>query len=216
MKKLPALVFGLLLTIGWVSVSAQKKVGEIMIVYNYSLSSPGNSGFNAVHTLFIKSHMSRSEIQSPVFSSVVIHDSKLGDAVILKEVSGQKLLIRMSASDWQDRNKRYKGIVFKNTGETKTIAGYVCNKATATTADGLNISVYYTRDITVENKDYDPLFQNLDGLPLEYQMSNSTMEIKYSLASINLNPVPASKFDIPKSGYREMTYEESKKLNVGG
>jgi hypothetical protein len=26
--------------------------------------------------------------------------------------------------------------------------------------------------------------------------------------------VPASKFDIPKTGYREMTYEESKKVNV--
>jgi hypothetical protein len=47
-------------------------------------------------------------------------------------------------------------------------------------------------------------------------MSNATMQIRYSLSSINLNPVPASKFDIPKSGYREMSYEESKKLNVGG
>ena len=40
------------------------------------------------------------------------------------------------------------------------------------------------------------------------------LTIKYTVSRINMNPVPASKFDIPKTGYREMTYEESKKTNV--
>ena len=31
------------------------------------------------------------------------------------------------------------------------------------------------------------------------------------VSKVSLNPVPVSKFDIPKTGYREMTYEESKK-----
>jgi hypothetical protein len=47
-------------------------------------------------------------------------------------------------------------------------------------------------------------------------LTNGTLTIKYTVSKINLNPVPASKFDIPKSGYREMTYDESKKLNAGG
>ncbi|HVU83950.1 MAG TPA: hypothetical protein VHC50_03870, partial [Puia sp.] len=72
-----------------------------------------------------------------------------------------------------------------------------------------DITVYYTQDIVPENKAYDPVFVNLDGLPLEYEFSKGDLHIKYVLASINLNPVPASKFDIPTSGYREMTYEES-------
>jgi hypothetical protein len=94
------------------------------------------------------------------------------------------------------------------------IAGYSCLSATASKPGGYNITVFYTRDLIPENKAYDPPFKNLDGLPLEYEFSKDKLQIKYVLASINLNPVPASKFDIPTSGYREMTYEESLKLKL--
>jgi len=59
-------------------------------------------------------------------------------------------------------------------------------------------------------------FKNLEGLPLEYELSQGKLRIKYTVSKINMNPVPASKFDIPKSGYRELTYEESRKLGIGG
>jgi hypothetical protein len=53
--------------------------------------------------------------------------------VILKEVSGQKLLIRMNPDNWAERNRMYDGILYKNTNETKEIAGYKCIKAVGQT-----------------------------------------------------------------------------------
>ena len=135
---------------------------------------------------------------------------------ILKEVSGQKLLIRLNPENWTERNRLYDGIVYKNTTETKTIAGYPCTKAIGQTASGTTITVYYTREIIPENHQYDPPFRSLDGLPLEYELTNGDLKIKYRVARISLNPVPASKFDLPRSGFREMNYEESKKMNLGG
>jgi|SRR5215467_49918 len=196
---------------------SQKKVSEFTIVYNYSVNSGGaqstqtDQAANATNSIYIKGNMSRSDMTNALFASSTIYDAKSGTAVMLKEINGQKLLIRMSADNWQDRNKRYQGLKFTNTSETKTIADYKCQQAVVTTADGLTITVFYTKELVPENKDYDPQFKNLDGLPLEYELTRGKFQIKYSLASINLNPVPASKFDIPKSGYREMTYEESKK-----
>ena len=198
---------------------AQKKVSEFTIVYNYSVQNTASKNapsFSATNTNYIKGNMSRSETVSGLASFTLIHDANTGTAVVLREVNGQKLLIRMTAENWLDKNKRYEGIRSSNTNETKTIAGYKCIKALGTTHDSLNIVVYYTRDIIPDNKDYDPEFKNLDGLPLEYELVRGSTVISYTLASINLNPVPASKFDIPKSGYREMTYDESKKLNPGG
>ena len=151
-------------------------------------------------------------MESPSFSSSTFYDSKTGTAVILKELSGQKLLIRVSPENWQDINQRDEGIVFSNTHESKTIAGYKCIKAIGKTKAGSEIIAYYTTEIAPDNKEYNPKFKNLDGLPLEYELTNGSFKIKYTVSKINLNPVPASKFDIPKSGYREMTYEESKKL----
>ena len=58
-------------------------------------------------------------------------------------------------------------------------------------------------------------FRNLPGLPVQYEIESGKMKFKYTLSKINFDPVPVSKFDFPKSGYRVMTYEENQKLQKG-
>ena len=201
------------------TAAGQKKVSELTLVYDAAISSGSKEPKmadaldGATTTVYLKGPMSRTEMVSALFSSTTIHDSKTGTAVVLREVSGQKLLIRMTAENWAEKNKRYSGITFTDTKETRTIAGYKCTKAEAKLADGTTFTVYYTTEIIPENKEYDSQFRNLNGLPLEYELVQGKLTIKYTVSKINLNPVPASKFDIPKSGYREMTYDESKKMN---
>lgn len=203
------------------TIFSQKKVSELTLVYDASISTGSNEpkmadAFDgATTTVYIKGHLSRSEMVSALFSSTTIHDSKTGSAVVLREVSGQKLLIRMTPENWQEKNRRYGGITFVNTNETKTIAGYNCIKAEAKLNDGSTFTVFYTPEIVPENKEYDYHFKNLNGLPLEYELTQGKLKIKYTVSRINMNPVPASKFDIPKSGYRELTYDESKKIKMG-
>jgi hypothetical protein len=198
----------------------QRKVSELTLVYDASISSGSKEPKMAdaldghSKTIYIKGNMSRAELVSALFSSSTIHDSKSGSSVVLKEVSGQKLLIRMTPENWAENNKRYDGITFTNTSETKAIAGYNCIKAVAKLPDGTTFTVYYTPDIVPENKEYDYQFKNLNGLPLEYELVQGKLTIRYTVSKINMNPVPANKFDIPKTGYREMTYEESKKMTA--
>jgi len=207
----PAIFFG--------RAYSQKKVSELTLVYDAAITSGSpqpkmaDAFDGATTTVYLKGNLSRSEMVSALFSSATIHDSRTGSAVVLREVSGQKLLIRLTPDNWTQKNKRYEGITFTNTTETKQIAGYNCTKAEAKLADGSVFTVYYTPEIVPENKDYDYQFRNLNGLPLEYELTQGKFRIKYTVSRINLNPVPASKFDIPKTGYREMTYEESKQMN---
>lgn len=201
------------------TVRGQKKVSELTLIYDYSVTI-GNVKSDGIgianHTIYIKGNKSRSEMTNSLFSSTTIFDASTGFAVILKEVSGQKLLIRLNPDNWTEKNQMYDGIVYKNTAETKNIAGCKCIRATGQTHSGIIISVYYTHDIIPENRQYDPAFRTLDGLPLEYELTNGNVRINYRVSKINLNPVPASRFDLPNVGYREMNYEESKKMNVGG
>jgi GLPGLI family protein len=198
----------------------QKSVSELTIVYDYlsspaaNSSTPSQGSESATHTIYIKGNMTRSEMSSALYNSAIIFDANTKSGVILKEVSGQKLLIRVSAANWIQINKPYESLVFVNSAETKTIAGYKCIKAIASIQDGYTITVFYTNEIIPANKNYNGRFRNLNGLPLEYELNNGKLSIKYVVSKINLNPVPVSKFDIPKSGYREMSYEESKKLNT--
>jgi GLPGLI family protein len=201
---------------------AQKRAGELTLVYNYALFHGGQQplsaspDFSATFTIYLKGTMSRSDLSSPVFFSSTIFNANTGQAIILREVSGQKLLIRLNQDDWADKNKGYDTLDFSSQPETKVIAGYHCQKAVATTQDSLSLTVYYTRELIPDNKLYDPMFRKLDGLPLEYELTNGHTTIKYTLASINMNPVPESKFDIPPTGFREMSYLESKKLHFVG
>jgi GLPGLI family protein len=211
------ILFTTLLTLVSLATFAQKKVAEMTLVYDARIATENaeprlvDAFDGATTTVFVKGTLSRTEMQSALASFTTIQDSRTGNGVVLQEVSGQKLLIRMTENNWKDRNKKYEGITFQKADETKTIAGYKCLKAVATTKDGLNFNVYYTTEIMPDNMDFNYEFKNLGGLPLEYELSQGKIKIRYTLSKIDLNPVPASKFDIPKAGYRELTYEESRK-----
>src|ERR1700760_1754918 len=127
---------------------AQKRISELTLVYEYSVTIEGGNKLegvgNASHTIYIKGNKSRSEMTNALFSSTSIFDANTGFGVILKEVSGQKLLIRMNPDNWTERNRLYDGITFKNTNETRIIAGYNCTKAIGQTPAGTIITVYYT------------------------------------------------------------------------
>ncbi|MEO6683162.1 MAG: GLPGLI family protein, partial [Ginsengibacter sp.] len=140
-----------------------------------------------------------------------IYNSATQSGFILKDYSGQKLLITLNSKDWENSNKKYEGIVFENTGETSVIAGYNCRKATAKLKNGTTFTVWYTTDVSMGNKDYDPQFKTLPGLAVQYEMTSTKMKFKFTLTKVSYESVPSSKFEMPKSGYRIMTYEETKK-----
>ncbi len=198
------------------TVFAQKTLSEGTIVYDIAIST-GNKepqmadAFDgATTTVYLKGGFSKTEMTSALGNEKTIHDSKLGNAVILKEYSGQKLMITLTKENWEMKNKKYNNVVFDVSNDTKTIIGYTCKKATATLTDGSTIIVYFTNDITLVNKGYDEVFKNLLGLPMQYEFVNGKIKYTYTVSSINFNPIAASIFAFPKSGYRVISYDESK------
>src|SRR5688572_13064297 len=127
MKRFFSILIIALLAAGY--TQAQRKVSELTLVYDASVTTGSKEpkladAFDgATKTIYIKGNMSRAEMAIAIFSSATIHDSRTGNSVVLREVSGQKLLIRMTSSNWAEINKRYDSITFTNTEETKVIAG---------------------------------------------------------------------------------------------
>jgi GLPGLI family protein len=202
-----------------VQTQAQKLLSEGTIQYDVSVQTGTNNPKmadvfdGATALVLIKGSHSRSELKSAIGSSITIYDSRTGNGVIMREFGAQKLLIRMNRQNWVDRNKKYDGIVFSKTGETKKIAGYNCEQAIGKLADGSSFTVFYTTEIRVENRDYDAQFKNLPGVPLEFESTVSSIKVRYTASRVSFDPVPIQRFEIPTSGYREMTYEEGMKTN---
>lgn len=200
---------------------SQKIFSEGTLVYDVSIqtgnnSQSGSSGLNgATNTVYLKGNNSRTDMVSSLGKEITIFNSKSDNAIILKEFSGQKLMITLNKENWKAKNRMSSGLKFELTNETKTIAGYNTRKAIAKSPDGKSFTVYYTPDLQPANKEYDATFTNLPGLPLEYEIESGKAKFKYSLSKISYEPVLVSQFDFPTSGYRVMTYEENQQLKKG-
>jgi len=193
---------------------AQKTISEGTLTYDINIQSSNkdatSSALNgATETIYLKGGLSRKDMVSSLGNEKTIHDSKTGNAVILKEYSGQKLMITLTKQNWDARNSKNAGVVFTTLSETKDILGYKCVKATAQLKDGSTMTLYYTKDLNVINKEYNALFKNLDGLPMQYELESKKMKFTYTISKIDLNSLPVARFEFPKSGYRVMTYEEN-------
>jgi GLPGLI family protein len=166
----------------------------------------------ATQKLIFKNQQTKSELKSILGTSVTLHDSRNGNAVVMNEYGNDKVLIRMTKANYEDGNSKYAGIKFELKNETKTILGYKCNLAIATLKDGSTFRVYYTAEFSFQNKDYGPQFAGLPGVPLEYESELGKMKVTYMADKVSFDPVSAAVFDVPKTGYREMTYEEVQKI----
>jgi GLPGLI family protein len=199
------------------SATAQKKFTEGTISYDVVITTGSEKTKNAdfldgtTVVNYIKGDKSRTEMVSPLGALTTIYDGAKNFIVILKDIGEQKYMITLTPNDWKDANKKYEGISFSYESGEKTILDYQCKKAVAKLQDGTTYTVWYTPDLIPENKNFQYETRSLPGLAMEYEMVNSKGEkTTYTVSRISFSPVPASKYDLPKSGYRVMTYAESK------
>ena len=198
-----------------VSVQAQRVMTEGTIVYNLSVITTSKEPEmadifdGATLNVYLKTNQALSELKSVLLNQTIIYDGKNASATILKESGDQKFIINLTADNWMHYNRKYDGVAYTYTDETKMVAGFPCKKAVGTLKDGTQFTVFYATSLTPAVKGYDYQFKGLPGMALEYEVQNGTMKVTYTAAKVTFSPVPAFKFDIPKSGYRILDYKSN-------
>ena len=214
MKKIRSYV--IVLALLWAfNTSAQKRITEGTISYDIVVNTGNNNPsiadmFNgATSIVYLKGYQTRFERVSSLGVESTIVDGKSGNVTVLKEYGEQKYMITMTPDNWKDANKKYEGIVFKYEEEYKTIQEYKCQKAIGTMKDGTTITVYFTKDLVANNREFEYAYKSLPGLAMEFETIIGSLKVTYTVSKVNFGIVPAAKFELPKSGFRVMTYEES-------
>lgn len=197
-------------------VLAQKKFSEGTLQYDIIINTgsekPQAADFfdGATSTVFLKGAKSRIEMVSSLGTQATIIDGVSNTIAILKEYGDQRYLIRLTPANWTEINKKYEGVTFEFQNEVKNVLGYNCKKAIGKLNDGTTFTVWYTPDLLPENKNFQIVNESLPGLAMEYEAAMGKLNVTYKISKISFNPVPVAKFDLPKSGFRVMTYEESR------
>ncbi len=190
------------------TLSAQNLLTEGTVVYKIDVSAIDNQEVRktlagATQTLYIKGNHARYDFESAVINRSVIIDSKMKQYAMLTGSAADKYLTNLTEAQWYDYNKKYGKVSWKIVeGRDTTILGYKAKLAELTAQDGTKASVYFTRDLVPAIKTYDMLFKDLDGLPLYYAVESTTGKLGYLADNISMNPVNATKFQLPTSGYK--------------
>jgi GLPGLI family protein len=214
MKKIISLVA--LIVFVTASAIGQKKFTEGTISYDIVINTgsdkPKAADFfdGATSTVYLAGNKSRTEMVSSLGTQSTIIDGTKNNIVILKEYGEQKYMIQLTPVNWREANRKFENVQFTYSDDTKTILGYKTKKAVGKLADGTTFTVWYTTDLIPENKDFQYVNRSLPGLAMQYESNMGSLNVVYTVSNLNFNPVPSAKFDLPKSGYRVMSYEESK------
>jgi GLPGLI family protein len=201
-------------------VNAQKKFTEGTISYDVVINTGSDKPQSAdlldgaISTIYIKGNKIHTEMVSSLGTQSTIIDVPKRAITVLKSYGEQKYMINMTADDWKAENKKYENVTFTfDPSASKTILGYECKKALGKLADGTTFTAWYSPDIVIENKEFIYPERSLPGLAMEYETTMGNLKVTYTVSKLSFSPVPASKFDVPKSGFRVLSYQESKGRN---
>lgn len=194
------------------AVVGQKRLSEGSLsfsVLTYQDNQRIGDSLTAQH--FFKGAHTRSDLTGIMGRSITLYDSREALGAIVRDFGSQKILIPLDAYSWADKNAWYNtdSIVYIN--EQQTLLNYPCSKARINLSNGDFILVWYTTSVVLDNKDTEFQMGDLPGLVLSYEYQKGTTKVVYTGINLNFDPVPIQRFDIPSSGYRILSYSESKK-----
>lgn len=215
MKRQGILLLGCLFSLS--SLWSQRVLSEATVRYSILLQSGADSTYQdlikgATHTCYIKGPNSRLDLETSMGKQSTILQGKTGTVVLLKEYGSQHYLIRLTPAQWEEVNANYNNSKLELVADTTTIMGYPCQKALVTTQDGTTYAIWYTKSLIPAYREFQQMGKTLPGLMMEYEAKLGSLKVRYSIAQLLINPVPQAMFDIPTSGYRLLSYEESKRF----
>ena len=201
-----------ILNLFFFAIKAQKAPLNVSLSYDVVMFSESNPKLNEKTQLniFLTATQSRSELVSKLGTEVSLFDNSSGKGAVIKEYSTQKLLIMLSRQNWMSKNKRFQNLKYVDEDGVKTIGTYSCKKSVANFTDGNRLTVYFTKDIILPNNQYLYSLPEINGLPIQYELSSKDGTISYQLKNISFDVISNQLFHIPQSGkYRVMSYEEA-------
>lgn len=200
-----------------ITLFAQQQVPEATLVYNISVKGADanmtKAFTGATYTVYLKGTESRTEMNSSLGTETSIYSGRLGKAAILKEYSGQKLMITLTKQNWIDKNDDFHDLNFTLGGNSEKIGQFEVFPA-ETILDGKPFRVLFSKMALLPNTNYNNAFGNIKGIPVRFELGSKNMSFTYTLTSVSFDVIPSSKFEIPKAGYRVMSYEENQKLRT--
>lgn len=162
--------------------------------------------------VYLKGTHSRVDMHTSMGDEAAIYDARTGKGFILKDYGGQKLLITLDRSNWEEMNRLFFNLDFKIDEAIVSTGEFVTKKASVYTPEGIQFTVYFASDLVPVNRTYKYAFAKLNGIPVKYEMTAGNTKFIYTLLKVDEEIVSTHIFNLPATGYRTITYNENQKM----
>jgi GLPGLI family protein len=200
----------------------QRIFSEGLIIYDVKVEEPLNLHARESEQfegskmeIMVKNKTVRTDLLVAGNDREVISNTLDTTAVALLNRGLDKYLIRLSRKQVVAEFATYQNLNFQDGHATRKIAGFNCRKAVGKSSDGDPVTVFYTTELVPGNPAYFPEFPGLKGVPLEFEKKVGGLRMTMTANSVDLSPIPASDFDIPTNGYKEITEQEIEQMTGG-
>jgi GLPGLI family protein len=164
-----------------------------------------------ITTVKIMGNKQRTET---AFGPATIYSQNDGDkkeSLVMIDAMGVKQYFKLNSAEIEEDYSKNGTPEIVYSDETKTVAGYVCKKASYTTKDEddntSTVTIYYTEELGGEALNYGSNLQGLKGFPLEFTVASNEITATYSASEVKKGKVKDVDFLIP-SDFVECTPEE--------
>jgi hypothetical protein len=202
---------GLLLCFGFMAAffaHSQRILTEAKLEYNLTpLPEKGQESLaaafkNATRIVWLRGNMVRTDFISQNLQQSIIYNATTGAATMLRQSGEEKYQWNLDPAQWKQYNQKWRATGFREMGDTASIAGFDCVSVMARFTGGDSAAVFCTRQIYPLANGYEPMFEGLRGIPVQYEWVVEGLTIRYQLVSVQTGPVGASRFEVPKTGYK--------------
>lgn len=171
----------------------------------------------ATMEMYFGDNNSKVTMNFGIMSTTVIYNDKLKMGLMLMDMMGSKIAVKMSSEDLEKAQKEQKDKEEKTTvtltKEKKKVLGYKCKKAIVTDSEGSESIYWYTKKIKVNKTGQQNLNAQVPGMPLIMIVDKNGMHMTMTASEVKTDKVADKEFDIAiPEGYDEMTMEELEQM----
>jgi hypothetical protein len=141
------LIVGLVFLCGLVQhVSGQRVFSEGILRYDVFVNKSEQP--DGVYIVTIKNGFIKRELaMHSGYNNIVFYNHSTGISTSLSMDQDVRYALQMSASEVQERNKKFEHAVFTENNETKKIVGFTCKSTSVKYADGEEADLFFTPDL---------------------------------------------------------------------
>ncbi len=151
-------------------------------------------------TLYFQGRAARVEMNMTMMQMAMIYNDDEKTALILMDMMGQKIASISEGDDFeamQEQNGNDQTPEIRETGKTKTIAGYKCYQAfVSQPGQEGETEIWYTKDIVVQNESSNYTYQGLAGFPLQMTVNQNGINMDMIAREVSKSRLDSDLFDV--------------------